>query len=83
VALTPALRAGDTVTFSMDGAQVPNEQSPTSATLTFPDRGTHTAAVRIVDRYGKTVCDANTTFHVLRTGLNSPARPVRPRPTPH
>ncbi|HEX5160999.1 MAG TPA: Ig-like domain-containing protein, partial [Steroidobacteraceae bacterium] len=48
VALTPALRAGDTVTFSMDGAQVPNEQSPTSATLTFPDRGTHTAAVRIV-----------------------------------
>ncbi len=82
VALTPALRAGDTVTFSMDGAQVPNEQSPTSATLTFPDRGTHTAAVRIVDRYGKTVCDANTTFHVLRTGLNSPARPVRPRPTP-
>ena len=82
VALTPGLRAGDTVNFSMDGSQVPNENAPTSASLSFPDRGTHTATVRVVDRYGKTVCDASTTFHVQRTGLNSPSRPVTPRPRP-
>ena len=61
---------------------------PTSATLTLPERGTHTATVRIIDRYGKTVCDASSTFHVQRTSLNSPQRrppprPTQPRPTPH
>jgi len=82
VALTPSLRSGDQISFSFDGSQVANEDSPTSASLVFPDRGAHTATVRIVDRYGKVVCDANTTFHVLRTNLNSPSRPVNPRPRP-
>jgi hypothetical protein len=82
VALTPGLRSGDEVKFSLDGSQLQNDENLTSASLTFPDRGTHTATVRVTDRYGKTVCDANTTFHVQRTNLNSPSRPVNPRPRP-
>lgn len=88
VALTPGLRAGDEVQFSVDGNTVPSGDSPTSATLTLPERGTHAASVRVIDRYGKAVCDASTTFHVQRNSLNSPQRrppprPAPPRPTPH
>ena len=82
VALTPGLRAGDEVQFSVDGATLPRGEIPTSATLTMPERGTHSATVRITDRYGKQVCNASTTFHVQRTGLNSPARRTAPRPAP-
>jgi hypothetical protein len=88
VALTPGLRSGDEVQFTLDGAVVPSGNSLTSATLTLPERGSHTASVRVMDRYGKSVCVQNTTFHVQRTNLNSPARqapprPPPPRPTPH
>jgi hypothetical protein len=87
VQLTPALRPGDRVTFSLDGASVANEENATSRMLEFPDRGTHTASVQITDRSGKSVCSVSSTFHVQRTGLNSPARrpvpaPRPPRPTP-
>jgi len=84
VALTPGLRVGDTVRFAMDGTEVPGEQGSTSATIAFPDRGSHTANVRVTDRFGKTVCDMTSTFHVARTNLNSPTRrPVAtPRPLP-
>jgi len=88
VALTPGLRAGDEVQFSVDGNTVPSGDSPTSATLTLPERGTHSASVRVMDRFGKSVCDASTTFHVQRNSLNSPQRrppprPAPPRPTPN
>ena len=88
VAVTPGLRTGDEVQFSVDGARLSRGENPTSATLTLPERGTHTATVRIVDRYGKPVCDASSTFHVQRTSLNSPQRrppprPAPPRPTPN
>src|SRR3954469_20973040 len=43
VQLTPGLRPGDQVKFSLDGAEVPNEQNGTSTTVQFPDRGSHTA----------------------------------------
>ena len=87
VQMTPSLRPGDQVKFSMDGASVANEENATSRTVEFPDRGTHTAGVQITDRSGKSLCDVSATFHVQRTGLNSPARqgprPAPPRPTPH
>jgi len=88
VAVTPGLRTGDEVQFSVDGARLTRGENPTSATLTLPERGTHTATVRIVDRYGKAVCNASSTFHVQRTSLNSPQRvppprPAQPLPTPH
>jgi hypothetical protein len=87
VQLTPQLRPGDQVKFSMDGTSVENEDNATSRTLEFPDRGAHTASVQITDRSGKSVCNVSSTFHVQRTGVNSPGRqgPPRtppPRPTP-
>lgn len=84
VALTPPLRIGDQVRFAMDGTEVPKGDNPTSAFIEFPERGTHTANVRITDRSGKSLCDATSTFHVQRSNLNSPnRRPVpTPRPTP-
>jgi len=83
VQLTPQLRPGDQVKFSLDGAAVPNEGNATSAQVQFPERGTHTAAVQVTDRSGKSVCDASATFHVQRANLNSPTRQsAPPRPTP-
>ena len=89
VQLTPTLRPGDMVNFSLDGTTVPNENNRTSAELKYPDRGAHTASVRVTDFSNRPVCSASTTFHVLRTGTNSPqrqpspSRPNVPRPTPH
>ncbi len=88
VQLTPPLRPGDMVNFSVDGATVPNEDNRTSTQLPFPDRGAHTASVRVTDQSNRAVCSTSTTFHVLRTGTNSPQRqpgpqrPNIPRPTP-
>jgi hypothetical protein len=86
VQLTPQLRPGDQVQFSMDGAGIANEENATSRAVEFPDRGSHTASVQITDRSGKSVCSVSSTFHVQRAGLNSPTRqtaPPPPRPTPH
>jgi hypothetical protein len=86
VQLTPQLRPGDQVQFSMDGAGIANEENATSRMVEFPDRGSHTASVQITDRSGKSVCSVSSTFHVQRAGLNSPTRqtaPPPPRPTPH
>jgi hypothetical protein len=87
VQLTPQLRPGDQVQFSMDGTGIANEENATSRMLEFPDRGSHTASVQITDRSGKSVCNVSSTFHVQRTGVNSPGRqgprPPPPRPTPH
>ncbi len=84
VQLTPQLRPGDQVKFSMDGASIANEENATSRMLELPERGTHTAGVQITDRSGKSVCNVSSTFHVQRTGVNSPGRqrPAPPRPTP-
>ena len=89
VQLTPALRPGDQVNFSLDGTDVPNEQNGTSTTVPFPERGSHTASVHVTNRSGAPLCDISATFHVQRTNLNSPTRqgppqrPNVPRPTPH
>jgi hypothetical protein len=84
VQLTPSLRPGDQVSFSLDGSPLPNEGNATSVSVPNPERGSHTASVQIADRSGKTICSISSLFHVQRTGLNSPARrPVpTPRPTP-
>jgi hypothetical protein len=87
VQLTPALRPGDQVKFSLDGAALPNEENGTSVSLQYPERGSHTASVQVTDRTGKSICNTSSMFHVQRTGLNSPARrpatpPPRPTPRP-
>jgi hypothetical protein len=74
VALNPNLRAEDQVTVTMDGQPIPGGENTTSATLTTVHRGSHTLAVVVKNRFGKTVCEATSVFHVMRPSLNSPAR---------
>ena len=73
VVLQPNLRPGDVVELRIDGTTVP-DPSALSFSIPQPSRGAHTASVLIKDRYGKSMCNANTTFHVFRASLNSPAR---------
>ena len=73
VVLSPALRVGDVVDLKVDGAKMGGE-STLITTLPQPARGAHTVSLSIKDRYGKTLCGANSTFNVFRASLNSPAR---------
>jgi hypothetical protein len=74
----PALRANDLVTLSVDGAEV--AAHATNFVLEPADRGTHSVQVTIRDSFGRVLCSASSSFHVMRPTLNSPARR---RPTPH
>lgn len=86
LALSPMLRGGDDAKISVDGTVV-NANGALNATLEMPDRGTHSVTAQVTDRFGKSVCEASTTFHVQRPSINSPTRipprPSPPRPTPH
>jgi hypothetical protein len=85
--LTPALRSGDALTFTMDGVVLTGGNGQTAFSVPQPDRGSHTVTAQVVSRSGRTLCNASTTFHVMRPSINSPARrapsPPPPRPTPH
>jgi|KBSMisStandDraft_5_1062788.scaffolds.fasta_scaffold30163_3 Domain of unknown function (DUF4124) len=86
--LSPGLRSGDTLTFTMDGVPLTGRgDGQTAFSVPQPDRGSHTVSARVVSRSGRSVCDVSITFHVLRPSINSPARrpppPPPPRPTPH
>ena len=91
LALNPALRAGDNVKISVDGNAMTSDGGSMSVTIPQPDRGSHTVSAQVTDRSGKSLCVANTTFHVQRPSLNSPTRvpprpppkPNPPKPTPH
>jgi len=83
VVTNPSVRPFDTVTLTVDGRAV-GQPGTMSYTMTAPlDRGTHSVSVTITDQTGKLICSVNSAFHVMRPGLNSPAAPNRPRPTPH
>jgi hypothetical protein len=73
---TPELRQGDFATLSLDGQPVggPNAQSFTMSPVY---RGTHTATVTIKNSSGNVLCTSSASFHVLRPGVNSPARSRR------
>jgi hypothetical protein len=71
VTVQPALRPTDVVELRIDGAAA---VTTTSFSIAQPSRGSHTASVLIKDRYGKSMCNASTTFHVFRASVNSPAR---------
>lgn len=87
LALSPSLRSGDVLTVTIDGAPLSGGDGQTDFSVPQPNRGSHTVTAHIVDRAGRTVCDASTTFHVMRTSVNAPTRRtppvVPPRPTPH
>jgi hypothetical protein len=72
VQTNPALRSGDKVTLTVDGAQV--AANATSFLMEPAHRGTHSVQVTIRDSYGRELCSASSSFHVIRPSLNSPAR---------
>jgi hypothetical protein len=74
LSLTPALVADHSVLVTIDGQPIPGGMNSMSATLTTVYRGTHTIAAIVRDRYGKTLCQATSRFHVIRPSLNSPTR---------
>jgi hypothetical protein len=74
----PELRPGDSVTLTVDGRATGSNSS--SYLLQPADRGTHSVQLTIKDRFGRVLCSASSSFHVIRPTLNSPARR---RPTPH
>jgi hypothetical protein len=74
VALTtdPEFRNGDVAAMTVDGQLVsPNLRSHVISPV---NRGTHTAQVTVKDTFGRVLCTASTTFHVMRPSLKSPAR---------
>jgi hypothetical protein len=73
VTTTPALRPGDIVTLTVDGQPVGGSNA-VSYTLSPVYRGTHTVGVTIKDVNGQVLCNSASAFHVIRPGLNSPAR---------
>jgi hypothetical protein len=80
VSLSPPLRPGDTIDLTVDGRSVGDGTG--SYTLRAPiDRGTHTVAVNVKDRFGRSLCTASSQFHVFRPSVNMPGRglPARPR----
>ena len=74
VALSPNLRAEDELTVTVDGQPIPGGPNTMNATLTTVYRGSHTVAAVVKNRFGKTLCEASSVFHVIRPSLNSPAR---------
>ena len=90
VAINPQLRPDDVLTLTVDGQSAgANSQG---YTLSPVPRGTHAVEVRITSPTGAVVCSSTSSFHVMQSGLNSPARqasppprprPPPPRPTPH
>jgi hypothetical protein len=72
VQLEPALRAADRLTISVDGRAV--AQNVMSWSLQPADRGTHTVQVTVRDSYGRELCSASSSFHVLRPSILMPGR---------
>lgn len=71
VQLEPFRRPSDTITLTVDGRDVGDTLS---YTLAPADRGSHTAQVVVRDTYGRVLCSASTTFHVLRPSIHMPRR---------
>jgi hypothetical protein len=77
---SPALRPGDTVLVTMDGAPVPGVPSTGGQfTITPVDRGEHTIQMTIKDPSGITLCASpSIAFHVRQASVQSPTNPVHP-----
>jgi hypothetical protein len=78
VALQPALRPGDVLELRLDGTPVGGANAM-SYVMKPAFRGAHTVSVSVKDQYGRSLCQASSTFHVFQPGLNSPARKPPPR----
>lgn len=70
--INPAVRYNDVATVTIDGvALAPNV---TRQVMSPVYRGTHTVVVTIKNVNGQLMCTSTSSFHVIRPGLNSPAR---------
>ncbi len=79
VAIAPQLRADHRLLLVLDGNATEVEAVNGVFELSNVDRGTHTAAGRVVDRQGNVVIESNpATFNLLRYAL-----PPNPVATPH
>lgn len=79
VNLTPALRADDQLSVTMDGAPLqPLDDSALHYRVSQPDRGSHTLSVTVHDAAGNVVCNSSAvTFYVERPSKLSPQSPAR------
>ena len=78
VAISPALRGDHRLVLVLDDTPVEGDAEDNVFQLTNLDRGTHVAAVEVVDAQGALVAEsAPVTFHVLRAAFSPPV------PTPH
>jgi hypothetical protein len=70
--VTPAVRVGDIAQLTIDGKPAP--PNSLSAVLDPAYRGAHSAQLIIKDSFGRVLCSASVTFHVMRPSVNMPAR---------
>jgi hypothetical protein len=76
--VSPSVRQGDQVTLMLDGTAIQG-QGQFEARIQPADRGTHTAAVTVRDRDGKTMCQSpGVTFHVRQASQLAPLNPNNP-----
>lgn len=68
----PLQRPQDTMTLLVDGVVVATNNP--SHTITAVDRGTHTVTVEMKDQFGRVLCNASASFHVIRPSVNMPRR---------
>ncbi len=79
VAINPPLRGSDHLLLLLDGSPVDVGAVNGVFELSNVDRGTHTAAARVVDGQGDVISESDpVTFHLMRVSIDS-----RPRVTPH
>jgi Domain of unknown function (DUF4124) len=76
--LSPALQAGHSITWHMNGGQLDAQQNSTSFTIAQLDRGTYSVMATITDQQtGESLSSNSVTFFVRQTGANSPQSPLR------
>jgi hypothetical protein len=71
--MTPTVRYNDVATLTIDGQAL--AANVMSSVMKPVNRGTHTVSITIRNVNGQVMCSANSSFHVIRPSLNSPARP--------
>ena len=80
IAISPRLRGDHRLMLILDGADIGLEAVNGVFELSNVDRGTHTAAGRVLDRQGNTVVESSpVTFNLMRVALG----PENATPTPH
>jgi hypothetical protein len=78
LALEPALKSSQTLSWTLDGAALTNQANATSFTLEDVPRGAHTIVAMVEDQSGESKSTEPVTFYVMRTNLLSPQRKAAP-----